>query len=159
MVAEMKPEKMDQELKLGDTKRSEFDFWQNHSEKFLEMALCTKYQERLEHPDAHGKKKGDCGDTVEFFLMVEHGRICRIGTDVNGCINTNACANALIEMAKGKKLEEAWTIEPEDIENYLETLPPDHKHCAELAAGAFYHALSNYREIKNSPWKKMYGIK
>jgi nitrogen fixation protein NifU and related proteins len=155
----MKKEKTDQNQQVRSKEKQGVDFWQDHSEKFLEMALRPDYRERIEHPDAYGKRTGDCGDTVEFFLMIDHGRIRRIAIDVHGCINTNACANALIELAREKLLEEAWKINPEDIENYLETLPPDHKHCAELAVGAFYLALANYRELKSSPWKKMYGIK
>ncbi len=134
-----------------------FDFWNSHSERFLEMALRTGYRGRLEHPDAYGKRTGDCGDTVEFFLTVENESICDILFDVHGCLNTTACANTVVELAREKSLEEAWKIGPESIENYLETLPPDHRHCAELAAGAFYRALADYREMKRSPWKKMYG--
>ncbi|MBT7698322.1 MAG: iron-sulfur cluster assembly scaffold protein, partial [Desulfobacterales bacterium] len=32
--------------------------------------------------------------------------------------------------------------------DFLGTLPPHEHHCAELAVGAFYLALSNYEEIK-----------
>jgi nitrogen fixation protein NifU and related proteins len=156
----MRQEKTDQNQKSqNNIKKTKFDFWQDHSEKFLEMALRSDCRERIENPDAYGKRTGDCGDTVEFFLLVEHGYIRKITLDVYGCINTNACANAVIELATGKQVEEAWKINPDDVEYYLKTLPPDHKHCAELAVGAFYLALANYRELKSSPWKKMYGMK
>lgn len=154
-----KQKKTGQNPDLQNNERQGFNFWQDHSEIFLEMALRPDYRERIEHPDAYGKKTGDCGDTVEFFLMVDQGRIQRVTIDVNGCIHTNACANAVIELAKGKLLDEAWKISPDKVENYLKTLPLDHRHCAELAVGAFYLALANYREIKRSPWKKMYGMK
>ena len=133
-----------------------YNFWQDHSERFLEMALRVDYRERIAYPDAHGKRTGDCGDTVEFFLMIEHNRIKTITFDVHGCINTNACANAVVELTRGKSLNKTWKMKPEDIAFFLESLPPDHRHCAELAAGAFYLALANYREIKKNPWKKMY---
>jgi len=155
----MKIPKTDQGQQRQDSAKKGPDFWQKHSETFLEMALRSDYRGRIQHPDAYGKRTGECGDTVEFFLMVDHGSIRDIAADVYGCINTNACANALIDLAKDKLLEEAWKIGPDDIENYLETLPPDHKHCAELTIGAFYLALANYREMKNSPWKKWYGFK
>ncbi len=137
--------------------REAFDFWNSHSERFLEMALRADYRGRIEHPDAYGKRTGDCGDTVEFFMTIENERIRDILFDVHGCLNTSACANTVVEFARGKSLEEAWKIGPEAIEDYLETLPPDHSHCAELAVGAFYLALADYREMKRSPWKKMYG--
>ncbi len=132
------------------------EFWQSHSMKFLECAFRTDRQERLEHPDGHGKKTGDCGDTVEFFLMVQDDRIQTISYDINGCVNTNATANAVIDLVQDKDLDQAWEISPEDVADYLQSLPEDHFHCAELAVGALYLALANARDIKKSPWKKLY---
>jgi len=37
---------------------------------------------------------------------------------------------------------------------YLETLPLENTHCAELAVGAFYLALINWQERQRRPWKK-----
>jgi nitrogen fixation NifU-like protein len=47
------------------------------------------------------------------------------------------------QLAEGKSEKQAWEITPEDISEYLETLPDDHFHCAELAVGAFYLALKD----------------
>jgi len=76
--------------------------------------------------------------------------------DTDGCMNTNACANTVAELAEGRNVEEAWEITAEDVISYLETLPPQHTHCAELAVGALYLALANYQELKRHPWKKLY---
>ena len=135
---------------------SKQDFWQTHSLKFLEMAFRSDRQEKLQHADGHGKKTGDCGDTVEFFLTLKHDRIVSISYTINGCINTNACANAIIELVEGRQMDEAWDLNPEDVSAYLESLPPDHFHCAELAIGALYLALADARDKQKSPWKKMY---
>ena len=43
-----------------------------------------------------------------------------------------------------------------DVVKYLETLPPENNHCAELAVGAMYLALRNFQEFKRDPWKKLY---
>lgn len=130
--------------------------WQTHSMKFLESAFRSDRREKLTHADGHGKKTGDCGDTVEFFLMIRGDRIAFISYDLNGCLNTNACANAIINLVEGKSLAEAWELDPEEVANYLETLPEDHFHCAELATGALYLALADAREKEKSPWKKLY---
>ena len=132
------------------------EFWQSHSLAFLEMAFRTDRQESLHNADGHGKKTGDCGDTVEFYILLDGDRIKNLSYIINGCINTNACANAVIELVDGKTLDEAWEIQPEDVANFLESLPEDHFHCAELAVGAFYLTLSSARETQRSPWKKMY---
>ncbi len=128
-----------------------FDFWQDHSLHYLEMAFRADRRERLESPDAYGKQTGVCGDTVEIFLRIRDNRIESISFDTDGCINTNACANTLACLAEGKDLEYAWEIGPEDIIDYLETLPNDKTHCAELAAGAFYLALAGYKNPASQP--------
>lgn len=132
------------------------DIWQDHSLRFLEMAFRTDRRERIDHPDAYGKKRGDCGDTVEFFLMIKNGIIESASYDIDGCMNTNACANTIISLIEGKSVESAWEITPEVVSSFLETLPAGHFHCAELSVGALFLALANSNEMNRSPWKKLY---
>jgi nitrogen fixation protein NifU and related proteins len=132
------------------------NLWQTHSLRFLECAFRTDRQERLQRADGHGQKTGDCGDAVEFFVILQGERIQTIAYSLNGCINTNACANALIDLAEGKSLSKAWEITPERVAAHLESLPANHFHCAELAVGAFYLALADARRTRQAPWKKAY---
>ena len=120
-----------------------FDFFQGHSLRYLEMAFRSDRRERLEAPDAYGRRTGECGDTVEFFLTIQDGFVVHVSYDVDGCMNTNACANAVAEMIEGTTVEKAWDVTPEKLILFLETLPPQSYHCAELAVGALYLALSD----------------
>jgi nitrogen fixation NifU-like protein len=141
---------------MTDDKTEGFDFWQDHSLRFLEMAFRTDKKERLAQPHGYGKKTGDCGDTVEFFLSLDGERICTMVYDSHGCMNTNACANTVIHLVEGRTLAEAWELTPEKVAAFLESLPPDHFHCAELAIGALYLTLANAGELRRSSWKKAY---
>ncbi|MBC8432464.1 MAG: iron-sulfur cluster assembly scaffold protein [Desulfobacterales bacterium] len=132
---------------------------QNHSLHYLEMAFRTDKCALLESPDGYGKRKGACGDTVEMFILVRNERIQAVTFTSNGCLNTHVCANTVALLAEGKSVNDAWSITPEQVKNYLETLPAEDMHCAELAAGALYLALVNYREHKDFPWKKLYRRK
>ncbi len=134
----------------------EFDFWQEHSINFLEMAFTTDKQEKIANPDGHGKKTGDCGDTVEFFILLEKDSIKTMSYALDGCMNTNACANTIIKMAEGKPLDQVWEITPDMVAEYLQTLPENHFHCAEIAIGAFYLTLADCRQNNKTPWKKLY---
>ncbi len=127
-----------------------FDFWNDHSLEFLEMAMNRDYQERIENPDGYGRRTGDCGDTVEFFLHQQDGRISSISYDANGCMNTHACANTVVTLAQGKSVDRAWNIRFEDVIGYLQTLPEQEFHCAELAVGAFYLALNDLEKAQKS---------
>ena len=133
-----------------------FDFWRDHSLHYLEMAFRYDRRERLQKPDGYGKRTGECGDVVEMFLGIKDGRIQSVSFDTNGCINTNACANTVSHLVEGRAIEEAWDITPEDVVEFLETLPKENYHCADLAVGAFYLALANYQELQRNPWKKPY---
>ena len=133
-----------------------FDFLQTHSPHYLEMAFRHDRRERIAHPDGYGKRTGQCRDTVEIYLSVVDDSIQSVSYETNGCMNTNACANTVAELAGGRNVAAAWEITVEDVIAYLETLPPQNHHCAELAVGALYLALTNYQENKRRPWKKLY---
>jgi hypothetical protein len=75
-----------------DAEKNTSDFWQDHSLTFLEMAFRTDCRERLDKPDGYGKKVGDCGDTVEFFINLDGDILGTLAYDINGCLNTNADA-------------------------------------------------------------------
>ena len=120
-------------------------FFQDHSLTFIEMALSTHRTERPAHPDGYGKRTGECGDTVEMFLTCKGDIIEAVSFHVQGCMNTTACSNAGACLAEGRPLDEAWDITPQKIAAFLQTLPEDHFHCAELALGALYKALSDIR--------------
>ena len=135
----------------------EFNFWNVHSRNYLEMAFRSDRHETLENPDGYGINHGTCGDTVEMFVMLKEGMIEFVSFRAYGCRNTNACANTVAELAQGKTLEEAWEITPQDVIEFLETLPKENTHCAELAVGAFYRALAatdGTRSVPSPPQPK-----
>ena len=110
------------------------------------MALSHDRKERVSNPDGYGKRIGECGDIVEFFLTIKKNVIEGASYDISGCMNTNASAATLAEMARGKSLESAWEITDHTIIDFLQTLPEENHHCAQLAVGAFYLALSDYEK-------------
>lgn len=132
------------------------DFWQEHSLRFLEMAFRSDKRERIAHPDGYGKRTGDCGDPIEIFIEVRDGRVTLAAYDIDGCLHTNACANTVVAMIEGQPLDFGWQITPEAVAEALETLPQSHFHCAELAVGALYMALTDARQVAAHPWRKAY---
>lgn len=131
------------EQKKTEETIKEFDFWKDHSLEFLEMALKRDYQERIKEPAGYGKRQGECGDIVEFFLNVKDNVLETISYDVKGCLNTHACANTVIKFTQNQTIEKAWELKHEEIIDYLKTLPEPEHHCAELSVGAFYLALKD----------------
>ena len=68
-----------------------FDFWQDHSERFLLMAYQYDRNKKLEPADAVATKTGVCGDTVTIYLGGEGEKLSVLTYELNGCIHTNAC--------------------------------------------------------------------
>ncbi|MEJ5357313.1 MAG: iron-sulfur cluster assembly scaffold protein [Desulfobacterales bacterium] len=137
-------------------KEESFDFFQDHSAVFLEMAFRADRMEPLPNPDAEGRNRGDCGDTVTIWLKTEGEEIRQAALRVEGCLHTVACANAVAELVEGKPVAEAWKLTAEGVTAFLETLPPGHYHCAELAVGALYRALADLQSRRREPWKSPY---
>jgi nitrogen fixation NifU-like protein len=125
------------------------NFLQEHSLNYIEMALSTDHIEKIENPDGYGKRTGDCGDTVQCFLLCSNDKIEHVAFQVDGCMNTIACCNTVAKFIEGKSVDYAWTLSPEQIKQFLKTLPEDHFHCAELAVGALYLALADLKTNKS----------
>lgn len=121
------------------------EFLEKHSPKFLKMALDQKRHEKVFRPDGYGKNIGDCGDIVEVSLTTLKQVIQHVSLVIEGCVYTNACANTVAQLVEGKSVDEAWEVTPEQVVDYLETLPEDSFHCAELAVGALYRALADFK--------------
>lgn len=130
--------------------------WAEHSITFLEMAFRTDRRRRMLRSAGKGFQKGDCGDSVEIFVQIQAGRVQEVAYDMDGCMNTNACANAVAELTEGRTVEDAWKVTPEDVASFLQSLPPGHFHCAELAVGAFYRALADCGRQSGKSWKSPY---
>lgn len=133
-----------------------YDFLQDHSDRFLKAALRSDRHEVVYQADGYGEHSIDCGDSLKIYLMISADAIQSISYTTNGCLNTNACANAVADLAHGSSLTDVWRITAADIIDYLETLPSKHFHCADLAVGALRNALADVRDFRRSPWKKNY---
>ncbi len=139
--------------------REQFNRKPKHSAHFLKMALDTEKRRVPKNYGGYGKRTGVCGDTVEIFISVRDECIRSIAYMTDGCLNTNACANTVAFLAEGRTIDEGWEIKTEHVIDYLESLPTNETHCAELAVGSLYLALANCRDIKRSSWKKFYQRK
>ncbi|MCP3921370.1 MAG: iron-sulfur cluster assembly scaffold protein [Desulfobacterales bacterium] len=127
------------------------------SEKFLEFGLKTSEKKILKDFDGYGKAKGECGDTIEYYIKIEDEVLVSVKYNIDGCINSNACANALIHLSNGKSIKQTLAITPSDIEIFLESLPKNEFHCAEMAVEAMKGAMKYYFKNSKNPWKKNYS--
>jgi nitrogen fixation NifU-like protein len=117
---------------------------EGYSEKFKSEFLNPKNIGKIEDPDCYVSVTGVCGDTIEMSLSIDKGRISDIKFMTDGCGATISCASFVTRTAKGKSVEEALLITPDDVDRYFEGLPDEHKHCAKLAVMTLTAALEEY---------------
>ena len=122
---------------------------EGYSQKLKDELFDPKNIGKIENPDSHVRITGVCGDTVEIYLAIEDGRINDIKFMTDGCGATIVCASYVTRTAKGKSIEEALRIKPEDVDEYFEGLPKKNKHCARLSVIALRAALEEYRSKRN----------
>jgi len=100
---------------------------------------------------------GPCGDTMKISMNIEDNRISDAKIQVLGCPGAVASGCAVVDLAKGKTLEEAKNIDLEALYKELEKMPDQKIHCARLAIKTLHKALEQYRaktvEIQESAQK------
>lgn len=87
----------------------------------------------IDNPDAVGKTKGPCGDTMQIMLKIDNGKVTDVRFWTDGCGTSIACGSMLTKMIKGKTIEEIFTITSEKLNDELDGLPENHVHCTVLA--------------------------
>ncbi len=119
-------------------------------EQFLHLARFPKNIGSLANPSATGTAVGKCGDSIEVSLRIEREAITEIKVLPRGCIYTLVCASAMSELAKGRHLDQALNLEPQDVASALGGLPEDHLHCARLAVNTLGEAIAEYYRTVSS---------
>ncbi len=98
--------------------------------------------------DGYALITGPCGETMEFWLSVQNGRILRAFFATDGYGSALACGSVTTCLVAGRDLTEAVAIGPEDVLEALGGLPEEGEHSASLAAttlaAACWDCLTHY---------------
>jgi nitrogen fixation NifU-like protein len=116
------------------------------SSKVVEEYHHPKNWGKLENPDAQATIKGPCGDTQMIFLKIRNDLITQASFMTDGCGPTIACGSKLTTMITHSTIQEAEKITPQVLEDSLDGLPAEHKHCALLAVNTLQNALENFKK-------------
>lgn len=96
--------------------------------------------------DGHAVITGPCGDTMEFWLLVENSKIAEARFVTDGCGSSLACGSITTCLATGRSLAEAMAIGQADVLEALDGLPDEWAHCALLASNTLRAACQDYFE-------------
>ncbi len=101
----------------------------------------------MENPTASGEYFSDsCGDMYNFFLKVGPGAVIEdISYFTTGCGFGTATCSLVVELAKGKTIDEAAAITTAQVEAQLDGYPEKKKDYPERALEALHVAIGDYR--------------
>ena len=125
--------------------------------------VIKKFEETLNNPSANNVGRLDpnsdsvgtgmvgapaCGDVMRLQIEVDNeNKITDCKFKTYGCGSAIASSQQMIEMLKGKTLEEAKSIKDREIAKLLE-LPPIKLHCSVLAEDSIKKAIADYESKK-----------
>jgi nitrogen fixation NifU-like protein len=85
-----------------------------------------------------------CGDQMLMLLKIKDDVITDIRWKTYGCASAIASTSMLSEIIKGKRIEDAYRIKPEDLVEKLGGLPEYKIHCSVLGDKALRAAIDDY---------------
>ena len=87
-----------------------------------------------------------CGDSIDIDIKIDEDKVTDIKFHGKGCAICMACSSVLTEITKGKSIDEARTIEKNDVlsELGLEHLQAVRIKCALLSLKVLKSALYTY---------------
>lgn len=115
-----------------------------YSDRIKAYANNPMHLGRMNDPSGGAFIRGQCGDEMEFYLVIENEIIKDVKFFTNGCAYTIACGEVAARQAEGISINEALAISPKHIMDILGELPQDHKHCSILAVSTLYRAIADY---------------
>ena len=127
-----------------------------YSETTTEHILRPRNDADVPEPDGYASCQSGCGETMEIRLKLDRDLICQTGFWTDGCAATVACGSMATELAKGRSVIKAMSIDAREIADALVDFPEGNFHCAVLTAQALRAALKNCLEVGRDPWKKLY---
>ena len=119
-----------------------------YSDKAIEYYDKKTNVGEMENPDAFCSHMGPCGDSMEVYLKLDGDLIKDAKFQATGCAAAFSSASAVLELVKGRTLEEASKLSEVEVIEHLGGVPKSKKHCVRLVVNALTKAINNYYKNK-----------
>lgn len=95
----------------------------------------------------HARVTGPCGDTVDVWLRIDAGKIRKGSFMSDGCGYSVHCCSTAVQLAVGMRPEDAAHMTREQVLEAAGPIPPDHRHCALLAANTIRETINHFHAL------------
>ncbi|MFA5338115.1 MAG: iron-sulfur cluster assembly scaffold protein [Candidatus Omnitrophota bacterium] len=116
----------------------------NFSTPISSIIKEEKFFGRMNGPTSCAVFKGPCGDEMEFYLVIDDGKIIEAKCYTDGCKETRMCGLMVAYLAHNKTVNEALAISAGEVIRKLKNLSFEHRHCSILAVSTLYRAIADY---------------
>jgi len=117
---------------------------QVYSDMVMQLAGSKPRFGRMNDPDGAALLTGECGEEMEFYLVIKDNTIEDIRYHTGNCPASLACGALVAESLAGRPLEDAFQVSASMILKVLGGLPDNDRHCALLTVMTLYKAVGNY---------------
>jgi nitrogen fixation NifU-like protein len=112
------------------------------SEALLDHFQRPRNSGPMDHADAEAEDENPiCGDRLHMWLRIEDGVITEATWQAEGCVPAIAAASVTSELLRGMTLDQARSLDREQIAVALGGLPARKAHAAMLAVSVVRKAL------------------
>lgn len=126
----------------------------NYSDKVLDHFMNPRNVGELENPDGIGQVGNvNCGDIMRMTIKVADNHVTDLKFKTFGCGAAIAVSSMVTEMVIGRTLEEAVTINRDEVAEALGGLPAKKLHCSNLGTDALKAAVNDYWRRTGHPEK------
>jgi Mrp family chromosome partitioning ATPase len=107
----------------------------------------------LEVYNGHARITGPCGDTMEFWVLVNENTLRKVSFITDGCESSMACGSMTTSLAEGKSLDELKALTQQRVLNEFGGFPKESEHCALLAVNTLNAAIEEYMKERTEEKK------
>ena len=117
-----------------------------YAEPAITYFLEKKYMGHIPDASQVSEKVGSCGDIMKIYLQVDSNNIVQdVRYEITGCAGAVSAAMAVVDLIKGRHVDQALAINDGDVFTKLENIPEKKHHCIQLAVKTMHQGILDYK--------------
>ena len=121
-----------------------------YSKTAIDYYIKKPHMGVISEPDITSEMTGSCGDTMGIYIKMQNGVVADAKYQVMGCAGAISAAMAVVDLIKGKDLENARSIDDGTVFKVLQEIPVKKHHCIQLAVKTLHKALDAHQIQKSA---------